>query len=97
MENKLMEERLMQLKMDLQNQKQKAKSREEGGGSIWSKGQVGLVTTYAKNVTNPDSIHNKDSILNKVVHIFIQNYKSMRWFFINCYVIPNSPRIVQSS
>lgn len=79
MENKLMEERLMQLKSDIQNQKQKAKTREEAGGSIWSKGQAGLVTTYAKNVTNPDSIHNKDSILNKVVKITIFSYR----FFFN--------------
>lgn len=63
-ENKLMEERLNQLKTNIKNDKEKRNVRAEGG-SIWSKGQAGLVTTYAKNVENPDSINNKNSILNK--------------------------------
>jgi hypothetical protein len=47
LDNKIMEEKLNQLKSELKNDKQK---RSVNGGTIWSRGHSGPVTNYARNV-----------------------------------------------
>ncbi|CAF0707516.1 unnamed protein product [Brachionus calyciflorus] len=62
-ENKLMEDRLNQLKTELNFEKNK---RNAMGGTIWSKAQPGPVTNYAKNVVNRND--SGDSLLNKLTN-----------------------------
>lgn len=56
-----MEERLMQLKADLNFEKQKRSSQ---GGAIWDRGTSGPLSTYAKNVLQTHKANNNINLVN---------------------------------